>query len=409
MACLLLCTAADGFTHSDLKQLAKLRGLSQMVASSSVNIVSKFGKLYEEIFCNTAPGECIVECTADVTSPDKVPGGNAVHVTGYGVYTPDAHSMYDSQMSAATGRLMVVILLLVICSCFTQQVAASDAVVPPAKREQGKAPVRVVMSAAFVSESGIGVYEEIFRYLANKLDSKVEFISGFSYSTINSMLESGMADIGFVCGLPYVMMKDKPNPRVDLLLAPVMKNGRYKDKPVYYSYIIVQKDSKFKDFSTLRGSTFVYNDEISNSGYNMPRAHLIRIGEVSGFFGKTIRSGSHEESIRMVAQGKADVTAVDSLVYDYERQKSPKYVQKTRIIKVLGPAGIPPVVISTRTPLPVRKKIRDILIGMKNDPAGKKILDKALLDRFAVVEESNYISIREMNKLAHKSGYLVIR
>lgn len=140
----------------------------------------------------------------------------------------------------------------------------------------------------------------------------------------------------------------------------------------------------------------------------MPRAHLIGLGETSGFFGKVLRAGSHEESIRMVASGTADVSAVDSLVYDYDLAKNPEYVQQTKIIKTLGPAGISPIVVSSKMSFSLREKIKDILMGMKADPAGKVILNKVLIDRFIIVEDSNYESIRQMNKQAQDSGYTVI-
>ena len=270
-------------------------------------------------------------------------------------------------------------------------------------------PIRIVMSAAFVSDTGLDVYNDIFHYLGKKLDRKVEFVSGFSYETINTMLDMGMVDVGFICGLPYTMKKDIPQPTVELLLAPVMKDAKYKDKPIYYSYIIVHKDSKLNNFRDVKGSHFVFTDELSNSGYNMPRAHLIDIGETSGFFSKVSRSGSHEESIRRVALGKADVSAVDSLVYDYDMLNNPEFVNQTKVIKILGPAGIPPVVVSTKTPLTLRKKIRDVLIGMKSDAKGKLILEKALVDRFIIVDDSSYDGIRRMKKKAHDAGYRVIR
>lgn len=316
--------------------------------------------------------------------------------------------MQETGLMAAK-RFVAALLYFVISLCFPPLLMAGDIVESSGQNDQGRAAIRIVMSAAFVSDAGIKVYDNIFSYLGIKLERKVEFVSGFSYSVINSMLESGMVDVGFICGLPYVMNRDKLQPDIELLLAPVMKDSRYKDKPIYYSYIVVHKDSKFDGFLDLRGSSFVFNDEISNSGYNMPRAHLISLGETSGFFGKIMRSGSHEESIRMVALGKADVSAVDSLVYDYDLVKNPEYVRQTRILKILGPAGIPPVVVSTKTPLSLRKKIRDILLGMKDDPVGKAILEKALLDRFTVVADSNYDGIRKMYKQAQDSGYLVIR
>lgn len=275
--------------------------------------------------------------------------------------------------------------------------------------EEERDELRIVMSAAFVSESGTGVYDAISEYLGDKLKRKVSFISGFSYDTINSMLESGMADVGFICGLPYVIEHDKPQPSIELLLAPVMKSSIYQDKPIYYSYIIVHKDSQFNNFESLKGSTFVYNDEISNSGYNMPRSHLITRGETSGFFGRVVRSGSHEESIRMVAFKQADVSAVDSLVYDYDQVNNQKYVSQTKILKKLGPAGIPPVVVSSKVPVTLRNEIRDILINMDKDPAGKKILNKALVDRFTIVDDSHYDSVRKMRKQAVSSGYTIIK
>ena len=270
-------------------------------------------------------------------------------------------------------------------------------------------PIRIVMSAAFVSDSGIEVYNDIFKYLGTKLEREIEFISGFSYEAINAMLDTGMVDVGFICGLPYTIKKDQVKPSVKLLLAPVMKNPKYKDKPIYYSNVIVHKDSKFNNFQDLKGSHFAFSDELSNSGYNMPRAHLVDIGETSGFFSKVSHSGSHEESIRMIALGMADVSAVDSLVYDYDVMNNFQYTSQTKVIKVLGPVGIPPIVVSNKISLSLRNEIREILLDMKNDIVGRKVLDEALLDRFTIVKDSNYDSIRKMNKKATAAHFKVIR
>ena len=306
-------------------------------------------------------------------------------------------------------KFIAVLFYFLTLFCFIPLSIAHTDMNAPEQGGRDHVEIRIVMSAAFVSESGVAIYDEIARYLGEKLQHKVAFISGFSYATINAMLDSGMADVGFICGLPYVMKRDKAQPSIDLLLAPVMKDPKYQNKPIYYSYVIVHKDNKINNFSDLKGSRFVFNDEISNSGYNMPRAHLINIGETSGFFGDTVRAGSHEESIRMVALGKADVSAVDSLVYDYDLKSNPDFVRQTKIIKILGPAGIPPVVVSSKTPADLRQKIKSALLGMKDDPVGRRILDKVLIDRFTVVDDSNYDSIRQMKKQAKDSNYMVIQ
>ena len=267
----------------------------------------------------------------------------------------------------------------------------------------------IAMTAAFVSESGTHVYEEITSYLGKKLNREVTFVTGLSYNTVNEMIDENIIDLAFVCGLPYTMKYDKPDPTVRLLAAPVMRAARYQDRPIYYSDVIVHKNSPFKHFKDLRGAVFVYNDEISNSGYNMPRAHLISLNETKGFFGKVLRSGSHEESIRMVAEGKAQASAVDSLVLDYDRLHNPKFVSQVRIIKSLGPAAIPPVVASTALPAKEYRQIQDILLGMSHDPEGREILDKVGVKRFDKVTDDFYDNIRAMRDLAEQAGFSQIR
>ena len=138
--------------------------------------------------------------------------------------------------------------------------------------------IRVAMSAAFVSESGLPAYDRLVDYLTKALRSECELVNGFSYSAISAMLDAGAVDVGFVCGLPYVLKRDQDEPTVVLLAAPVMKAARYKDAPKYYSCVIVRKNSRYASFADLEGCTFAYNHELSNSGYNMPRARLIELG-----------------------------------------------------------------------------------------------------------------------------------
>jgi phosphonate transport system substrate-binding protein len=159
----------------------------------------------------------------------------------------------------------------------------------------------------------------------------------------------------------------------------------------------------------LRGKTYVYNDELSNSGYNMPRHKLVEIGETKGFFGKVLRSGSHEESIRMVAAGEADASFVDSLVLDYDRTKGLGHADKVRVIESRGPAGICPVVVSVKMPEPRRLKLQEAFLGMDRDPAGRKLLDEALVARFEKVDDHNYDDIRAMKKAAEDAGFNSIK
>lgn len=271
-------------------------------------------------------------------------------------------------------------------------------------------PINIAMTAAFVSEKGVSIYQEITDYIEKKSGIETDFVTGLSYSTVNSMIEQGAAQVAFICGYPYILSYDNsPNPSHHLLAAPVMESELYEGKPIYYSYVIVRKDSPINSFEQLKGKRWAYNDTTSNSGYNMPRAKLIDMGETNGFFSEVIHSGSHEESVRMVASGLADASAIDSLVLDYMRLEGEDFAEDVKIIETLGPAGIPPVVYSTSFPEEKANKIKQVLLGMKDDPEGRDILKKAHLKAFVEVDDTLFDDVRKWHKQAVDANFMEIK
>ena len=276
--------------------------------------------------------------------------------------------------------------------------------------------LKIVITAAFVSERGLPVYQELADYISRKANMDVDIISELSYRHSSLLLDKGIIQLGFVCGLPYT--HKKATGQQVLLAMPIVadikddfeKVAGFKRTPgKYYSYTIVHKDADIKNWAMLKGKSYAYNDQDSNSGYNMPRYKLIQLGAKSweDYFSKILVSGSHEESIRMVAEGVVDASSVDSLVLDFDRYLKEENAMKVKIIEVLfaGGAGVPPVVMSTRTPVKLRKKLQLIFLNMHRDKEGKKILKKALLKRFEKPDDKNYDDIRMMEKAAKDAGF----
>lgn len=313
--------------------------------------------------------------------------------------------------AAVTASLLVMTAVVGVVALRLRQApqAAAREAPPALPSGVGPRPLRVAMSAAFVSEAGVPVYGEIVDYLAQRSGAPLELITGLGYSTITQMLEAGAVEYGFICGYPYILAHDQPTPKVELVAAPVMKDPRYLHRPVYFSDLIVQKDSPLKSIKELHGLTYVYNEETSNSGYNMPRAYLVQLGLTKGYFGKVLRSGSHEESIRMVATGLADASFVDSLVLDYDRVRGLGHAADVRVIDSLGPVATVPFVVSSAAPATARGLLKSRILTMHEDAEGRKILDKALVERFADVADSDYDAIRAMKKSAEDAAFMEIK
>ena len=244
------------------------------------------------------------------------------------------------------------------------------------------------------------VCQAITEYLAEKVDIATTFINDIPWEEREQLLDQGEIQAGWICGLPYVRKVDQPEAHLELLAAPVMQHPRYQNRPIYFSDVIVHRDSPFQSFADLRGASWAYNEPHSQSGYNITRYHLATLGETSNYFGRVIEAGAHQVALQMVLKRQVDASAIDSTVLEMELQREPELSRQLRIIEVLGPSPIPPWVISKKVPQPLRQALREALVGMAQDPAGQAILTAGQMARFGQVEDRDYDPIREMARLA---------
>jgi phosphonate transport system substrate-binding protein len=259
--------------------------------------------------------------------------------------------------------------------------------------------------ATFLAPNMLPVYEFITAYVGKKLGCNTELIVGSSFD----QFQAGRADVGFICGLPYVQLARHSPPPVELVAAPVLQGERYQGRPIYFSDVIVRCDSPFQRFSDLRGRTWSYNDLDSHSGYNVTRYRLVQMGETNGFFGQVIQAGWHQKSIRMVIEGTVDASAIDSQVLAVELRDNPAWALQLRVIDSLGPSSIQPAVAARQLPEHVRADVRSVLLGMGDDANAKTALAYGFVERFASVTDSTYDDIRAMLFAAEAAGFMTLK
>jgi len=59
-------------------------------------------------------------------------------------------------------------------------------------------------------------------------------------------------------------------------------------------------------------------------------------------------------------------------------------------------------VTSQKIATPIKKELKQLLLNMHNDPHGIQILEKLMIDRFEVVNDTIYNSIRKMQQFVNK-------
>jgi phosphonate transport system substrate-binding protein len=257
------------------------------------------------------------------------------------------------------------------------------------------APLRF---ATFLAPNMASVYRFLADRIGRRLGRPVELVVGRSFD----QFERGEADLGVICGLPYVWLADRRPPPVEPLAAPVLDGDRYGGRPVYFSDVIVGRDSPITCLEELRGRSWAYNEPASHSGHTVTLYSLVGMGARPGFLGPVIEAGYHQRAVRLVA---ADTAAIDSQVLAIELRDHPRLEAGLRVIGAFGPSTIPPVVAASRLPGRLKDQVRDLLVGLGDDPSARAALDHGLIRRFVPIGDAAYDDIRAMLAAIEAAGW----
>jgi phosphonate transport system substrate-binding protein len=251
-----------------------------------------------------------------------------------------------------------------------------------------------------MADNTLPVMAEIAAYAERRLGLPTEFVDQIPWQQREERFDRGEIQVCWICGAPYVQKADQPDLPIELLAAPVMRGDRYQNRPIYFSDVVVRRDSPFQQFTDLRGCRWAYNEPRSHSGYFLTRYHLAMLEETRGFFGSVVESGAHQTSLQQVLSGKVDASAIDSTVLEHALREDPSLHRQIRVIDTLGPSPAPPWLVSTTVSAALRARLRSLLVQMADDLEGAAILERGGLARFVLVGDRDYDPIRHMLQIA---------
>lgn len=256
---------------------------------------------------------------------------------------------------------------------------------------QAVEPVKIGLAAMISPKDTVRYYGQMLQWVGKKIGQPVEMVQEENYDLMDAKLEKNELGVAFLCAGPYVKDHDKFG--AELLVAPQSYG-----KPLYYSYILVPKDSTAKSFGDLKGKKFGFTDPKSNTGCLVPTYMVAKDFNTTPdkYFSEIVYTKSHDKSIEAVAKKMVDGVAVDSLIYDYAAKKNPVYTAETKILVKSPPYGIPPVVVRKDLDPKLKEKLKNAFLSMHEDPEGKEILDGIMVDKFIIPKDEDYNSVREM-------------
>jgi ABC-type phosphate/phosphonate transport system substrate-binding protein len=212
--------------------------------------------------------------------------------------------------------------------------------------------------------------------------------------------------LSHMCGYPLLTLYPG---QYELLAAPLHDlPGCAMDRsgtPTHRSFIVVAVDSPFHEVEDLRGARFTMNGWHSNSGMNLPRHLVARRARLGRFFGSVTVSGAHVASMAAVAEGSADIAAIDCVTFGLVAHYRPRDIAGLRIIAETAASPAIPFVTSVHTAPPLIEALRRVLTGAGHRAALQKAMAGLSIRDIRPVTAETYATVAAFEEEATAAGY----
>lgn len=179
--------------------------------------------------------------------------------------------------------------------------------------------------------------------------------------------------------------------------------------PNYSSVILVGAENKASDLGHLRNGVAAFSSTQSHSGYNCFRATIAPLADSGSFFSNVVATGSHPESIALVAGRKADVATVDCVTYALFDRYRPQALKGTRKLGYTMKAPGLPYVTHIKAADDLVKRIQTALREAFKDPNLTAAREALFLSDIAFLGRDDYARIQEIEDQAFDLGLPELR
>jgi ABC-type phosphate/phosphonate transport system substrate-binding protein len=205
---------------------------------------------------------------------------------------------------------------------------------------------------------------------------------------------------GQTCGYPYMRgLGDS----VALIATPCF--GFEGCEGAQHRSFIVARRGDARALGDFRGARAALNGRDSNSGMNLFRAVVAPLAEGRPFFASVEVTGSHAASLVAVAEGRADIAAIDCVTFALLGRGRPHLTEAVAIVARSPLTPGLPYIASAGLPLATIEALRAALSATFDDP--KLVAARATLGLTGalVLRRADYAPVEEFEREAIRLGY----
>ena len=130
----------------------------------------------------------------------------------------------------------------------------------------------------------------------------------------------------------------------------------------YHSVYVARKTDIRQGLAAFDGADFAYNEPMSQSGWAAPQLHAQSLGL---WFRPALASGGHQASARAVAEGRADLAALDAVTWALLQREHPALCAPLQVIgKTPSSPGLPLITAKTRDPAPLFAAVAAAIVAL---------------------------------------------
>lgn len=280
-------------------------------------------------------------------------------------------------------------ILTAVCICLTIATACSKReATTPKEKPQGKAFVIGLIPEQHIFDQ-MARYKPLADYLSRKTGVAIKLKVLPRYGNIvDNFVANGM-DAAFFGSFTYTLAHAKLG--VEILARPENLDG----VSTYYGLIFVRKDSGVKTVHDMKGKRFAFVDKATTAGYLLPLEYFHRNGirNFRNYLKETYFTGTHEDAINDVLNKKADIGAAKNTVYDRIAKENSRIMKELIIIE--KSPQVPENGLAVRKDLEdsLKRKLKETLLAMNNDPEGATILAVFGARRFIETTDEDYAPV----------------
>jgi ABC-type phosphate/phosphonate transport system substrate-binding protein len=171
------------------------------------------------------------------------------------------------------------------------------------------------------------------------------------------------------------------------------------------AFFVVPEASPARSLADLKGSVFLLNSKVSNSGMNLPRRALAEIADGKPMFRQVIETGGHPASLDRLLRGGGDVASIDCVTYAFWRHYRPEAAARVRIVGETPPSPAIPFVTSIATPPAIVDILRDALRCVATEPRYAAARKGLMISSIENVPDDAYSGLIDYETEAAALGY----